>query len=171
MQSSCPTVILPTAELPIKISNFIVLQFCVGLIQEFLNRNDDSLVGTLADFTRFVIGSDFEGDDFSLHGGDSCLGADLQTHGCGRNMLDIQLRTHGLTPHPIALDDYFVNREDTPLDENGDHLCIYYTATEVGDYIFRYSELQGLKVNVFDEKGTELFANEDISGGFNPPVA
>lgn len=53
------------------------------------------------------------------------------------------------------------------LDENGDHLCIYYTAAEVGDYIFRYSELQGLKVSVFDEKGTELFANEDISGGFN----
>lgn len=35
--------------------------------------------------------------------------------------LSIQLRTHGLTPHPIALDDYFVNRENTPKDENGDY--------------------------------------------------
>lgn len=35
--------------------------------------------------------------------------------------LSIQLRTHGLKPHPIPVDDYFVNREDTPLDENGDY--------------------------------------------------
>ncbi len=35
--------------------------------------------------------------------------------------LSIQLRTQGLTPHPIALDDYFVNREFTPKDENGDY--------------------------------------------------
>lgn len=33
--------------------------------------------------------------------------------------LSIQLRTLGKTPHPIALDDYFVDREKTPLDENG----------------------------------------------------
>ncbi len=33
--------------------------------------------------------------------------------------LSIQLRTQGKTPHPIALDDYFVDRELTPLDENG----------------------------------------------------
>lgn len=35
--------------------------------------------------------------------------------------LSIQLRTHGLNPHPIAMDDYFVNRENTPRDENGDY--------------------------------------------------
>ncbi|NCC43825.1 MAG: nucleoside kinase [Clostridia bacterium] len=35
--------------------------------------------------------------------------------------LSVQLAAHGLKPHPIAVDNYFVNREDTPLDENGDH--------------------------------------------------
>lgn len=35
--------------------------------------------------------------------------------------LSIQLRTFGLKPHAIGLDDYFVNREDTPRDENGDY--------------------------------------------------
>lgn len=35
--------------------------------------------------------------------------------------LSIQLMTNGLKPYPISLDDYFVNREDTPLDENGKH--------------------------------------------------
>ncbi|MGO5524531.1 nucleoside kinase [Phocaeicola plebeius] len=35
--------------------------------------------------------------------------------------LSIQLMTNGLKPYPISLDDYFVNRNDTPLDENGKH--------------------------------------------------
>ena len=35
--------------------------------------------------------------------------------------LSIQLRTLGKVPHPIALDDYFVDREMTPRDENGDY--------------------------------------------------
>ncbi len=35
--------------------------------------------------------------------------------------LSIQLRTMGKVPHPIALDDYFVDREKTPRDENGDY--------------------------------------------------
>ena len=35
--------------------------------------------------------------------------------------LSIQLRTFGLTPHPIALDNYFKNREDTPKDEQGNY--------------------------------------------------
>ena len=35
--------------------------------------------------------------------------------------LSIQLRTLGLKPHPIAVDDYFVNRENTPIDEDGNY--------------------------------------------------
>lgn len=35
--------------------------------------------------------------------------------------LAIQLRAHGMMPHQISLDNYFVNREDTPLDENGNY--------------------------------------------------
>lgn len=34
--------------------------------------------------------------------------------------LGIQLRVNGLNPIPISLDDYFVNRENTPLDEEGE---------------------------------------------------
>lgn len=34
--------------------------------------------------------------------------------------LSIQLAAHGLKPHPIAMDNYFRNREDTPFDENGE---------------------------------------------------
>ena len=35
--------------------------------------------------------------------------------------LSIQLAAHGLKPHPIAVDNYFVNREHTPLDEFGEN--------------------------------------------------
>ncbi|WP_026499193.1 nucleoside kinase [Butyrivibrio sp. WCD2001] len=37
------------------------------------------------------------------------------------NRLSIQMRTYGLRPHPISLDNYFVNREDTPLNEDGSY--------------------------------------------------
>lgn len=35
--------------------------------------------------------------------------------------LSVQLAAHGLKPHPIAVDNYFVNREDTPLDSDGNY--------------------------------------------------
>ena len=35
--------------------------------------------------------------------------------------LSVQLMTNGLRPYPISLDNYFVDREDTPLDENGNY--------------------------------------------------
>jgi len=35
--------------------------------------------------------------------------------------LSTQLRAHGLHPHPIATDNYFVNRDKTPRDENGNY--------------------------------------------------
>ena len=37
------------------------------------------------------------------------------------NRLSVQLQTHGLKPHPIGVDDYFVEREKTPKDANGDY--------------------------------------------------
>lgn len=35
--------------------------------------------------------------------------------------LAIQLLARGISPYPLELDHYFVNREQTPLDENGQH--------------------------------------------------
>lgn len=34
--------------------------------------------------------------------------------------LEVYLRSKGLVPHQISIDDYFINREDTPRDENGE---------------------------------------------------
>lgn len=35
--------------------------------------------------------------------------------------LSIQLAVHGLKPHPISMDNFYVNREDTPRDEAGEY--------------------------------------------------
>ena len=45
------------------------------------------------------------------------------------NRLSIQLSAKGLRPHPIALDDYYVDREKSPRDENGnyDFECLDWT--------------------------------------------
>ncbi len=53
---------------------------------------------------------------FILIAGPSSSGKTTFSH-----RLSIQLRVNGLTPHPIAVDNYFVEREDTPRDENGDY--------------------------------------------------
>lgn len=37
------------------------------------------------------------------------------------NRLSIQLSAKGLRPHPIALDDYYVDRENSPRDEHGNY--------------------------------------------------
>lgn len=35
--------------------------------------------------------------------------------------LSVQLEAHGLKPHPIGVDDYFINRDDTPIGPDGKH--------------------------------------------------
>lgn len=61
--------------------------------------------------------------------------------------LSIQLRTHGLKPHPIALDDYFVNREFTPKDEDGN---------------YNFECLEALDVKQFNEDMCRLLSGETV---------
>ncbi len=61
--------------------------------------------------------------------------------------LSIQLRTYGLTPHPIALDDYFVNREDTPKDENGN---------------YNFECLEAIDVEQFNKDMLDLLAGKTV---------
>lgn len=53
---------------------------------------------------------------FILVAGPSSSGKTTFSH-----RLSIQLRANGLKPHPIAVDNYFVNREQTPRDANGQY--------------------------------------------------
>ena len=61
--------------------------------------------------------------------------------------LSIQLRTYGLTPHPIVLDDYFVNREQTPRDENGN---------------YNFECLEAIDVKQFNQDMLDLLAGKTV---------
>lgn len=61
--------------------------------------------------------------------------------------LSTQLRTHGLKPHPIAVDDYFVNRELTPRDEKGD---------------YNFECLEAIDVEQFNKDMLDLLAGKTV---------
>jgi uridine kinase len=63
------------------------------------------------------------------------------------NRLSIQLRTYGLTPHPISLDNYFVDREKTPLNEDGS---------------YNFECLEALDVERFNQDMTRLLKGERV---------
>ncbi|MBQ8307093.1 MAG: nucleoside kinase [Blautia sp.] len=61
--------------------------------------------------------------------------------------LSIQLMARGYRPHPIAVDNYFVNREETPLDEFGEK---------------DYECLEAIDVRQFNEDMLALLHGEDV---------
>lgn len=61
--------------------------------------------------------------------------------------LSIQLQTHGLKPHPIAVDDYFVEREKTPRDANGD---------------YNFECLEAIDIEQFNHDMCELLVGKEV---------
>lgn len=61
--------------------------------------------------------------------------------------LSVQLLTCGIKPVQISLDDYFVNRVDTPKDETGD---------------YDYESLYALNIPLINEQFTTLFKGEEV---------
>ncbi len=63
------------------------------------------------------------------------------------NRISIQLRALGKVPHLISLDDYFVNREDTPRDEKGD---------------YNFECLGAIDVELFNQNMLRLLGGEEV---------
>ena len=61
--------------------------------------------------------------------------------------LSIQLRVNGLKPVTISLDDYFVNREETPRDEDGE---------------YDYEALEAIDVKLFNKQLNELIQGKEV---------
>lgn len=61
--------------------------------------------------------------------------------------LSIQLRACGLHPHPIAVDNYFVNREDNPKDEDGN---------------YDFEALEAIDIELFNRDMGRLLAGEKV---------
>lgn len=62
--------------------------------------------------------------------------------------LSVQLMTNGLRPYPISLDNYFVDREQTPRDEKGE---------------YDYESLYALDLELFNSHLSALLRGEEVS--------
>ncbi len=61
--------------------------------------------------------------------------------------LSIQLKTYGLTPHPIAVDNYFKDRELAPRDKDGN---------------YNFEALECVDVELFNDQMLRLLAGEEV---------
>lgn len=61
--------------------------------------------------------------------------------------LSAQLRAFGCTPHPIALDNYYLDRDQMPLDEFGNK---------------DFESIEGLDIEQFNQDMTKLLAGENV---------
>jgi uridine kinase len=62
--------------------------------------------------------------------------------------LSIQLLAHGLRPHPIAVDNYFVEREDTPRDADGS---------------YNFECLGAMDIELFNRQMSALLRGEEVA--------
>lgn len=79
---------------------------------------------------------------FILIAGPSSSGKTTFSH-----RLSIQLKVNGMTPHPIAVDNFFVEREFTPRDENGD---------------YNFECIEAVDLELFQECMKRLLAGEEV---------
>lgn len=82
------------------------------------------------------------GKKFVMIAGPSSSGKTTFSH-----RLSIQLKALGMNPHPIGVDDYFVNRVDSPRDANGN---------------YNYEILECLDIKQFNEDMTNLLNGKTV---------
>ncbi|MBQ3666342.1 MAG: nucleoside kinase [Lachnospiraceae bacterium] len=82
------------------------------------------------------------GKKFIMIAGPSSSGKTSFSH-----RLSIQLKANGLKPHPVAIDNYFVNRSMTPRDENGN---------------YNFEVLEAIDVEQFNKDMTALSSGETV---------
>lgn len=79
---------------------------------------------------------------FVLIAGPSSSGKTTFSH-----RLSIQLRAQGMVPHPIAVDNYFIDREFTPRDKDGN---------------YNFECLEAIDVKQFNQDMTDLLAGKEV---------
>lgn len=115
-------------------------QICQGSLSELLLIQEAEQERKIGEIAKDIASRDHV--KFVMIAGPSSSGKTSFSH-----RLSIQLRTLGKTPHPIALDDYFVDREKTPKDENGK---------------YNFECLDAIDVKQFNEDMTKLLGGERV---------
>ncbi len=158
---------LPTKKEPETIPEFKPLPKIYSTMMAATALNDVMGINVVGDLNEQLVNGDYEdmilvsealqernianiatdiakhpGVKFVMIAGPSSSGKTSFSH-----RLSIQLKTLGFKPHPIAVDDYFVNREDTPRDENGD---------------YNFECLEAIDVKLFNDDMVKLLSGEEV---------
>ncbi len=112
-----------------------------GRIQDMILVQESYMEQKIGDIAQ-TIASDRR-KKFVLIAGPSSSGKTTFSH-----RLSIQMTAHGLRPHPISLDDFYCNREETPLDENGE---------------YDFECLEALDIPLFNQCMTDLLAGKEVT--------
>ena len=115
-------------------------QICNGSMRDLILVQEAEQERKIGEIARDI--TEREGVKFVMIAGPSSSGKTSFSH-----RLSIQLRTLGKIPRPIALDNYFVNRELTPRDENGD---------------YNFECLEAIDVKLFNDNMVSLLAGERV---------
>lgn len=115
-------------------------QICNGSLSELILVQEAEQERTIGEIAKQIV--ERGNVKFIMIAGPSSSGKTSFSH-----RLSIQLRTMGKVPHPIALDDYFVDREFTPLDEEGN---------------YNFECLEAIDIKKFNEDMTQLLKGECI---------
>lgn len=111
-----------------------------GNIQETILVQEALQEKKIGDIARTII--DRPGVKFILIAGPSSSGKTTFSH-----RLSIQLRAHGMVPHPIAVDNYFVEREKTPRDKDGN---------------YNFECLEAIDVEKFNQDMVDLLEGKEV---------
>jgi len=115
-------------------------QICSGSMSDLILVQEAEQERKIGEIAKEIVG---RGNvKFVMIAGPSSSGKTSFSH-----RLSIQLRTLGKTPRPIALDNYFVDRELTPRDANGD---------------YNFECLEAIDVKLFNDDMVRLLAGERV---------
>ena len=115
-------------------------KICAGELTDIILTQEALQERRISEIARDI--AERGGVKFVMIAGPSSSGKTSFSH-----RLSIQLASFGLRPHPIACDDYFVNREDTPLDENGN---------------YNFECIEAIDTKQFNEDMTRLMKGERV---------
>lgn len=110
-----------------------------GDVRELMLVQEALMEKQIAQIADMILGGDKK---IVLIAGPSSSGKTTFSH-----RLSVQLRAHGLRPYPLALDNYFVEREETPKDEDGN---------------YDFECIEAMDLELFNSDMTKLLAGEEI---------
>lgn len=158
--------IAPKREKPIEVPGFVPSMKLYRTMQQTNEWAEKLHVSTVGELNREIVKGDFRelmltqealhekriGDIAEQIAGKGCrvvtiAGPSSSGKTTFSYRLSTQLKTLGLCPHPIGLDDYFVNRKDTPVDAEGK---------------YNYECLEAIDTKTFNRDLMHLLAGEKV---------